>query len=168
MLLAWLGFLTSWTYLRFYRITPSLSGTSTSEGSTIRGDASDTFAFAYFFPDAIHAPVAALSDAVYSLMVALRICSPFSAEDIESSNEQASARDQDGLPSLLNAGRGGRGSGRREEAERRRALALRALDQRLTSAPPRPAQVIASTEASQLAETTLDLEPETIQSRATT
>lgn len=165
MLLAWLGFLTSWTYLRFYRISPSLAGSSTGEGSTIKGDASETFAFAYFFPDAVHAPVAALSDAVYNLMVTLRLCSRFSAEDVDASNEQASARGQGGLPSILNSGRGGRGGGRREEAERRRALALKALDQRLQSAPTRSAQVTKS-EPSQLAETSFDTEPESTQLRA--
>jgi hypothetical protein len=52
-----------------------------------------------------------------------------------SGNEQAAARGEAGLPHLLNnAARGGRGSGKREEAERRRALALKALDQRLSAA----------------------------------
>lgn len=165
MLLAWIGFLTSWTYLRFYRVSPSLSATATGEGSSIRGDASDTFAFAYFFPDAIHAPVAALSDAAHSVMVALRICSPFSAEDVESSNEQVSARGQAGLPSA-SAGRGGKGAGRREEAERRRALALRALDQRLTSAATRPATVLATPEAAQQAQSNIATEPERVDSES--
>jgi hypothetical protein len=46
---------------------------------------------------------------------------------VESGNEQATARAEGGLPTLMSS----RGSGRREEAERRRALALKALDQRL-------------------------------------
>ena len=59
---------------------------------------------------------------------------PFSAEEVETSNVQATARGEGGLPSLLNQeGRRG-GSGKREEAERRRALALKALDQRLHAA----------------------------------
>jgi len=64
---------------------------------------------------------------------------PFSEADVDVGNEQASARAEGGLPSLMNpTGGGGGGStrsgGRREEAERRRALALRALDARLNAA----------------------------------
>jgi hypothetical protein len=131
-ILSWLGFLTSWTYLRFYKRQPDLTGTSTG-GSTIRGDASETFAFAYFWPDVVHAPVAALADAVYNLLVTLKLCTPFSAAEIESSNEQAHARVEGGLPSLMNPNNR-RGGGKREEAERRRALALKVLDQRLQAA----------------------------------
>lgn len=136
--LSWFGFMTSWIYLRFYQKTPSLSTASTGDGPTIRGDASDTFAFAHFFPEPIHTPVASLSDGVYNALVALKICTPFSTEDIDMSNEQAAARGEGGLPTLLNAGgRGSRAGGRREEAERRRALALKALDQRLHAATTR-------------------------------
>jgi hypothetical protein len=66
-------------------------------------------------------------------MVAFKLCTPFSEEAIDQSNEQASARAEGGLPSLMTGGRGGRAGGRREEAERRRALALKALDQRLNA-----------------------------------
>ncbi|MCJ1480504.1 hypothetical protein MMC06_000659 [Schaereria dolodes] len=149
--LSWLGFLTSWTYLRFYKVQPDLSGASTG-GSTLRGDASETFAFAYFWPDVVHAPVAALADGIYNLLVALKICTPFSAEAVESGNEQATARGEGGLPSLLNHG-GARGaSGQREEAERRRALALRALDQRLQAAAASRQQPITSASAPPLAD----------------
>lgn len=138
--LAWLGLLTGWTYLRFYKRQPDLSGTSTS-GSGIRGDASETFAFACFFPEVMQPPIAAVSQAIYNILITLRICTPFSAEDVATGNEQASARGEAGLPSLLNgAGRGGRGMGKREEAERRRALALKALDQRLHAASANKAQ----------------------------
>ncbi|MCJ1243941.1 hypothetical protein MMC30_001138 [Trapelia coarctata] len=129
----WLGFLTSWAYLRFYKRQSDLSGTNTG-GSTLRGDASETFAFAYFWPDVVHGPVAALADSIYNLLVSLRICTPFSTEEIESSNEQANARGESGLPSLMNQGGRRGGGGKREEAERRRALALKALDQRLQAA----------------------------------
>ncbi|MCJ1418991.1 hypothetical protein MMC32_005342 [Xylographa parallela] len=131
--LAWLGFLTSWTYLRFYKRQPDLSGTNTG-GTTLRGDASETFAFAYFWPDLVHGPVAAVTDSVFNLLVAARICTPFSAEDIQTSNDHANARGEAGLPSLINQGSRRGGSGKREEAERRRALALKALDQRLQAA----------------------------------
>ena len=143
--LAWLGFLTSWTYLRFYKRQPDLSSASTGASSSVQGDASETFAFAYFWPDVVHGPIAAVSDGIYNALVALRICTPFSAEDVESSNEQAMARGEGGLPSLLNQG-GRRGaSGKREEAERRRALALRALDQRLHAATANKPPSVAGT-----------------------
>ena len=133
LVLAWLGFFISWIYLRFYRWQPEVSGTSTG-GSGVKGDASETFAFAYFWPDVVQPPIAAIADGVYNALVALRICTPFSAEDVESSNEQATSRSEGGLPSLLNQGGRKGGAGKREEAERRRALALKALDQRLHAA----------------------------------
>ena len=118
---------------------------SSTRGNVSRGDASETFAFAYFWPDVIHAPIAAVSGKFYSVLLALKICTPFSAEEVESSNEQASARIEGGLPSILDQGgkRGGGGS-RREEAERRRALALKALDQRLQAATAKRQQTTAA------------------------
>ncbi|KAF1997749.1 cytochrome c oxidase subunit I [Amniculicola lignicola CBS 123094] len=140
MFLAWFGFFTAWVYLRFYRISPSMSSAATGDGSIIKGDASDTFAFAFFFPEPIHSPMAALSEQLYNTLVTLSICTPFSAEDIDAGNEQASARAEGGLPSIMNPNsRGGRGGATRAEAERRRALALKALDQRLHAAAGRPA-----------------------------
>ena len=145
LILAWTGFLTSWIYLRFYKTQSDLSDTSTG-GARLKGDASETFAFAYFWPDAVQPPIAAVADGIYNAFVAVHILSPFSAEDVETSNVQASARGEGGLPSLLN--HGGRRGGKREEAERRRALALKALDQRLhaatTNKPPPSAPATAS------------------------
>lgn len=133
-ILAWIGLLTSWSYLRFLKRQPDLAGTST-DGLGIKGDASETFAFACLFPDAIQPPIAFISDQVYTLLVTLKICTPFSEEDIASGNQQVLARGEAGLPSLLSNQRGGaRGLAKREEAERRRALALKALDQRLQAA----------------------------------
>lgn len=137
LVLAWLGFMTSWTYLRFYKRQIDPTSTSTG-GSGTRGDASETFAFACFWPDVVQPPIAVVASSLYNTLVALKVCTPFSAEEVESSNQQATARDEGGLPSLLNAdGRRG-GSGKREEAERRRALALRALDQKLHATANRP------------------------------
>ena len=135
--LSWFGFLTSWIYLRFYRVAPSLATTSTGEAAVIKGDASETFTFAHFFPESIQVVLDPLCDSVYQALVAARVCTPFSDEAVDAGNEQAQARAEGGLPSLMNGGRGrdgGRGGGRREEAERRRALALKALDQRLNAA----------------------------------
>lgn len=132
--LAWLGFFVSWTYLRFYRTSPALTSATGGDAPTVKGDASDTFAFVEFFPEPTHPLLSPLCNGIYALLVTLHICTPFSPADIELSNESAAARTEGGLPSIM-----GRGStGRREEAERRRALALAALDQRLSVAAARP------------------------------
>lgn len=140
LVLAWLGFLASWTYLRFYKVSPDLSSSATGGSAGIRGDPSETFAFAGFFPDPLSTPIAAVADRIYHVLVAVKICTPFSAEDVEMGNVNAMAREEAGLPSLNGptGGRSGvRGGGKREEAERRRALALKALDQRLHAASNR-------------------------------
>ncbi|KAJ5138553.1 uncharacterized protein N7515_003401 [Penicillium bovifimosum] len=129
--LSWLGILTSWTYLRFYKRQPDLTGTSNT-GTGIKGDASETFAFACLFPDVMQPPIAFVADQIYGLLVATKILTPFSEDDIASGNEQVLARGEAGLPTLLNSrGAGARGAAKREEAERRRAIALKALDRRL-------------------------------------
>ena len=124
----------------------------------IRGDASDTFAFSHFFPDAIQSAIAPVCDQIYNTLVSMRICMPFTEADVDVGNEQASARAEGGLPSLMDqagAGAGGstRSGGRREEAERRRALTLRALDARLnaTAAGRDGHSAIPGTSASQTA-----------------
>ena len=131
MFLAWLGFFISWNYLRFFRVAPVLSAATGGENtSTMKGDASDTFAFAEFFPEPMRTPIAVVADRIWELLVAFKICSSFSEEDLEAAQEQAQARAEGGLPSYTHS----KGSARREEAERRRALALKALDQRLHAA----------------------------------
>ncbi|KAL8921554.1 MAG: hypothetical protein Q9208_005708 [Pyrenodesmia sp. 3 TL-2023] len=116
LVLAWVGFLTSWTYLRFYKNQLDLSSANTG-GSELRGDASETFAFAYFWPDAMQPPIAAMADGIYNALVALRVSTAFSANDVEMGNEQATARGEDGLPSLLNQGGSRNGRSKQEEAE---------------------------------------------------
>lgn len=118
-LLAVFGFLTSWTYLRFYKtVFPDLES---SQSGTLRGDASETFAFAEFFPNPVKPVVAAFADQVFEVLVAMRLCTPFSQADV------SAARGDNFLQ------RGTPGSAR-AEAERRRAIALKALDQRLHAA----------------------------------
>ncbi|KAI5287132.1 hypothetical protein KEM54_006215 [Ascosphaera aggregata] len=129
---SWLGLVVSWIFLRFFKRQPDLSGTSTSPRATIKGDASDIFAFACFFPDVAQPFISSVTDKIYDAFVRMKIIKPWSEELIASSNEQAVARGQAGLPSLLNSAAGR--SRKREEAERRRALALKALDQRLQAA----------------------------------
>ena len=132
-LLVTTGFLASWIYLRFYK--PAFPDLEISQPSSLRGDASETFAFAEFFPEPAKPIISSFSNQVYSILVALRICSPFSAADMSASRGESFMQ------------RGAPGSAR-AEAERRRALALKALDQRLHAAtagssakiqPPPPA-----------------------------
>ncbi|EJT72060.1 hypothetical protein GGTG_11308 [Gaeumannomyces tritici R3-111a-1] len=115
------GMLTSWTYLRFYKTAfPDLDS---SQSASLRGDASETFAFAEFFPGPAKPFVAGVSVQVFNVMVALRLCSPFSQADVAASRGDGGAFLQRGAP-----------GGARAEAERRRAVALKALDQRLHAA----------------------------------
>ncbi|KAJ9141917.1 Eukaryotic integral membrane protein-domain-containing protein [Pleurostoma richardsiae] len=132
--LAIFGFLTSWTYLRFYKsVFPDLDS---SQAPALRGDASETFAFAEFFPGPVKPLVAGVSDQVFNVLVAMRMCTPFSQADVSAARGD----------SFLH--RGVPGSAR-AEAERRRALALKALDQRLHAATSasRPAQPAAQAPA---------------------
>ncbi|TLD05194.1 uncharacterized protein PgNI_09746 [Pyricularia grisea] len=120
------GLLTSWTYLRFYKTAfPDLDS---SQPSSLRGDASETFAFAEFFPAPAKPLVAALSEQVFNVLVAMRICVPFSQADMMSA---ASRGNGGGDGAYLQRAAPGTA---RAEAERRRAIALKALDQRLHAA----------------------------------
>lgn len=120
--LALFGFLTSWTYLRFYKtVFPDLES---GQSAPLRGDASETFAFAEFFPAPVKPAVAAVSNQIFDILVAVRICTPFS-------NETSTFRSD---APLSRRGPGGA----RAEAERRRAIALKALDQRLSAATSNP------------------------------
>lgn len=98
----------------------------------MKGDPSETFAFVSFFPDVFHPILAPVCDSVYGMLVQMQLCTPFSDSDIETATENAASRSEGGLPSIMN--QGGGGGGKRAEAERRRALALKALDQRLNAA----------------------------------
>ncbi|EXJ95059.1 hypothetical protein A1O1_00177 [Capronia coronata CBS 617.96] len=149
LILSWYGLVSTWTYLRFFKRQPDLSGTST-DGSGLKGDASETFAFATFFPDIMQPPIAVLCDQIFLLLCNLKICTPFSEEDIATGNEQAAARGEMGLPNYNKHARGARGLSKREEAERRRALALKALDERLNASSNRAATQSPSTTAPNL------------------
>ncbi|KZV99051.1 DUF1751-domain-containing protein [Exidia glandulosa HHB12029] len=104
------GWLVSWTYLRFYKKNGSESGSADTYG-----DRSETFAFVYWFPPFLHVPLNIVFNAAHNGAVKLHIVRPFAAgsPDIEAGL----------LP-----------GGARAEAERRRAMALKALDQRLQNA----------------------------------
>ncbi|PWN45710.1 DUF1751-domain-containing protein [Ceraceosorus guamensis] len=106
------GWLISWAYLRFFKA---------GEGG-IRGDRSETFSFVSWFPPFLHKPVGALSNLLYPLFVKLGIVQPWSYSAL-GDVELGVGRE---LPGRSNSG---------AEAERRRAMALKALDSR---AVPRP------------------------------
>lgn len=122
VLLAIFGLVTSWTYLRFYKtVFPDLD---TSQPGAMRGDASETFAFSEFFPGPVKPAVAALADQVFDILVVMKVCTPFSQADLSAAQGNYPSR---GAP-----------GGVRAEAERRRALALKALDQRLHASTGAP------------------------------
>ncbi|EJP62117.1 Rhomboid-like protein 19 [Beauveria bassiana] len=146
------GFLASWTYLRFYKtVFPDLDA---SQPTSLRGDASETFAFAEFFPAPAKPVVSAVSNQVFDVLVAVRLCTPFSATDV------LQRRGGGG-------GSGGAPGGARAEAERRRAIALRALDQRLNAAS-NAAGKQAPQPASQTAGPPVHTQPQTTQAAMTT
>ncbi|EIW87037.1 DUF1751-domain-containing protein [Coniophora puteana RWD-64-598 SS2] len=111
------GWFVSWIYLRFYKRNVS----DTVGGMDTYGDRSETFSLISWFPPFVHTPLSMLGNTVH------RLASRFHL--IPSS-----------VPSDLEAGYSQVPGGARAEAERRRALALKALDQRLanssTSSPP--------------------------------
>ncbi|PWN49593.1 DUF1751-domain-containing protein [Violaceomyces palustris] len=103
------GWLLSWAYLRFFQV---------KEGG-LQGDRSEAFAFVNWFPPLAHKPVTFISEKLFDFFVKLRIIKPWgpggSYSDLEMGNSN--------LPVPP--------GGARAEAERRRAMALKALDQRL-------------------------------------
>ncbi|KAI6249752.1 Rhomboid-like protein 19 [Erysiphe necator] len=112
------GFFASWIYLRFFkRAFPDLQISQ----SSLRGDNSETFAFAEFFPTFAKPAVSILSNKIYDILVTLRICAPISTTDVSTARGE------------LFTQRGVSGSAR-AEAERQRNLALKILDQRLNAA----------------------------------
>ncbi|OQO08404.1 hypothetical protein B0A48_06274 [Cryoendolithus antarcticus] len=129
------GFYTGWIHLRFFRLADigTAESASSAEGATMRGDPSETFAFVSFFPEIVHPFLAPVCNAVYDLLVQLKLIRPFPEFDVESVSASAATRSASGLPQTTSASGDG---ARTMEAERRRALALRALDERLNAAQP--------------------------------
>lgn len=124
------GWLLSWAYLRFFK--PGEGG--------IRGDRSETFSFVSWFPPFLHTPVTFISNFLYGIFVKLGVVQPWhysALGDVELGVGTGLAP-----PGMSGAGMGSSGSGSggaggqqattaRQEAERRRAMALKALDQRV-------------------------------------
>ncbi|KAG0279818.1 hypothetical protein BGZ96_001806 [Linnemannia gamsii] len=116
LLMAIYGLFISWIYTRFLKVQDG-----------IRGDRSETFSFASFFPEFMQPPVKAVSTFFFGILVRLHIFSPTGY----------GGSFQYDLENPQMAGMGHtftRPGSLRAEAERRRALALKALDMRLHAA----------------------------------
>ncbi|MEE6515877.1 hypothetical protein FKM82_025013 [Ascaphus truei] len=100
-----LGLLSGWVYLRFYQ-----------RHSRGRGDMSDHFSFASFFPGPVQPPAALLGSLAHAVLVKLRLC------------PRAVKRYDVGAPSSITISLPGTDP---QDAERRRQLALKALNERL-------------------------------------
>lgn len=108
------GWVIGWIYIRFFKYQDG-----------IRGDHSEAFALVTFFPEFLHPILRPVTNIVYGIFVRLGVCTPGSrsyAYDLES---QSGIRSVSPLPGSARA-----------EAERRRALALKALDMRLSTKQP--------------------------------
>lgn len=99
------GALSGWVYLRFYQ-----------RHSRGRGDMSDHFAFASFFPEALQPAVGLLAGLVHSALVKMKVC------------RKMVKRYDVGAPSSITISLPGTDP---QDAERRRQLALKALNERL-------------------------------------
>ncbi|KAM6976754.1 transmembrane protein 115 [Aplochiton taeniatus] len=99
------GSLAGWVYLRFYQ-----------RHSRGRGDMSDHFAFASFFPEAVQPVVGLLAGLVHTALVKIKVC------------RKMVKRYDVGAPSSITISLPGTDP---QDAERRRQLALKALNERL-------------------------------------
>jgi hypothetical protein len=128
------GFVISYVYLRFYQ--PHSADLNSSQPSGLRGDASPDFDFAYFFPPPARPILRQLFDQLYMLAIQFKLIRGFTQDEIA-----AAASVRSGVhTSLISRPMGGGSTlpgSARAEADRRRALALRALDQRLNNATGR-------------------------------
>jgi len=102
------AWLVSWVWLRFYKKN---SGDVVGGGDTY-GDRSETFALVSWFPPVVHKPISILANTTHMLATKFHLI-PAVGSDLESGSYTQ-------LP-----------GGARAEAERRRAMALKALDQRM-------------------------------------
>ncbi|XP_038266194.1 transmembrane protein 115 [Dermochelys coriacea] len=99
------GVLSSWIYLRFYQ-----------RHSRGRGDMSDHFAFATFFPEILQPVIGLVANLVHGILVKVKVC------------RKTVKRYDVGAPSSITISLPGTDP---QDAERRRQLALKALNERL-------------------------------------
>lgn len=119
------GFITAYVYLRFFQsLLPDLGDARTG----LRGDASDAFKFEELFPELVRPVVGTAAATLWEICRALGLCRGARGTSDQVSGPRSS----------------GAAGGARAEADRRRALALRALDQRLHAAAAQKAPEDAS------------------------
>lgn len=121
-ILSWLGFLSSWVYLRFFKWnTPNLLSHLTFD---LRGDSSETFAFSYFFPEPIQLLINAISRKIHNFLVSIHIISYSNEAQTQQAEKLLNnfQQKQDLFPNTYHS-----------EAERRKTLALKTLEERLSS-----------------------------------
>ena len=88
-----------------------------------RGDLAEGFAFASFFPNVLQPPMAALGNALFTLLVKIKVCQrPIRRYDVGGSSAGPSISIS--LPGIEN-----------HDTERRRQIALKALSDRLNKTP---------------------------------
>ncbi|CAG5120425.1 unnamed protein product [Candidula unifasciata] len=107
------GLLVSWVYLRFYQ--------KHSDGN--RGDLADNFSFASFFPSQLQPLIAVFANTIFSGLVKLKLCKkPQRRYDVSSSTTITVT-----LPGT-----------EPRDAERRKQLAIKALNERLSKVDSAP------------------------------
>lgn len=101
------SFFVAWYYLRYIQISPAMNGTilpvsggSSLNSDTIRGDPSDTFALVEFFPDVLKPTLRPLFEGFYQLSVLLAIVRPWNDDDVDIGNLRSNLRVSG--PSLAN------------------------------------------------------------------
>jgi len=105
---AMFGLWFSWVYLRFYQ-----------KKSEVIGDRNESFSFASFFPDPLHKPIGIISTIIWTTWkLCCRCCIPGVTQTTSTTDSSSTIDDPD--------------------TERRRAKALRALDQRMQQTKPAP------------------------------
>ncbi|BET02283.1 unnamed protein product [Nesidiocoris tenuis] len=101
------GVLVSWTYLRFYQ--PHSNGS--------RGDLADNFTFASFFPTVLQPPISVIANTIHSALVKVGIC-----------RRTVRRYDISAAPTAVTVTLPGNDP---QDVERRRQIALKALNERL-------------------------------------
>ncbi|KAL0074200.1 eukaryotic integral membrane protein-domain-containing protein [Phycomyces blakesleeanus] len=110
-----IGWVIGWIYIRFFKYQDG-----------IRGDHSETFALVTFFPEFIHPIIRIVGIPVYGLFVRLGVCPVHTTQSYDLEGQSGTRPAANGTA----------------EAERRRALALKALDIRLSSKTPATQDVL--------------------------
>ncbi|KAL6068171.1 hypothetical protein QOT17_008416 [Balamuthia mandrillaris] len=110
------GLVVSWVYLRFFQRQPG--------NKSVVGDLTPGFSFSSFFPENMQPTMSTIGDIFYNLLRLCRLC-PLKGHHTESSSDIESPFASSSSAASSSA------ASSAADVERRRALALHALDQRL-------------------------------------